>query len=48
MSAIQNVMVAQSITDNKVGSKLEALEILESVGISEEKALRNIKKLSLF
>lgn len=46
MSALQNVLVAMSITDNEVGGKERALEILSSLGIDEEKANRNIKKLS--
>lgn len=46
MSALQNVMVAQSISDNTIASKESALKLLDSVGINEEKSLRNIKKLS--
>lgn len=46
MSALQNVLVAMSITDNKVGGQQRALEILASLGIDKDKALRNVKKLS--
>lgn len=46
MSALQNVMVAQAITDNTKADKEIALDLLASVGITEEKALRNVKKLS--
>ncbi len=46
MSALQNVLVAMSITDNQVGGQERALEILASLGIDKDKALRNVKKLS--
>lgn len=46
MTALQNIEVAMSITDNKVGGREHALELLESVGIDADKALRNVRKLS--
>lgn len=48
MSGMENVMVAMSITDNEVEKDLKkkALELLESVGIDENKAKRRINRLS--
>ena len=46
MTALQNVQVAMSITDNKVGGSERALEILASLGIDQDKANRNVRKLS--
>ena len=48
MNGLENVMVAMSITDNKIegNMKEKALEILESVGIDGSKATRRINRLS--
>lgn len=46
MSALQNIEVAMSITNNKVGGKEHALELLASVGIDADKAVRNVRQLS--
>ena len=48
MNALENVMVAMSITDNKMDKELKAkaLEILSSVGIDGSKATRRINRLS--
>ena len=48
MNGLENVMVAMSITDNKIegNMKEKALEILESVGIDGTKATRRINRLS--
>ena len=48
MNGVENVMVAMSITDNKVEKdmKKQALEILSSVGIDGSKATRRINRLS--
>lgn len=48
MNAMENVMVAMSITDNEVDKdiKKKALELLENVGIDENKAKRRINRLS--
>ncbi|MGN1344224.1 MAG: ABC transporter ATP-binding protein [Traorella sp.] len=48
MNALENVMVAMSITDNKLEKdmKSQALEILASVGIDGSKATRRINRLS--
>ena len=48
MNALENVMVAMSITDNAIegNMKEKALEILESVGIDGSKATRRINRLS--
>ena len=46
MNGLENVMVAMSITDNKIegNMKEKALEILESVGIDGTKATRRINR----
>ena len=48
MNGLENVMVAMSITDNKIEGNMKdkALEILESVGIDGTKATRRINRLS--
>ena len=48
MNAVENVMVAMSITDNEMEKdmKSQALRILESVGIDGSKATRRINRLS--
>lgn len=48
MNALENVMVAMSITDNKIDGDLKqnALRVLESVGIDGIKATRRINRLS--
>ena len=48
MNAVENVMVAMSITDNEMEKDMkgEALRILESVGIDGNKATRRINRLS--
>ncbi|MBR5794675.1 MAG: ABC transporter ATP-binding protein [Erysipelotrichaceae bacterium] len=48
MNGVENVMVAMSITENKMDKdiKKKALEILESVGIDGNKAMRRINRLS--
>lgn len=48
MNGLENVMVAMSITDNKIEGdmKQKALEILQSVGIDQAKAKRRINRLS--
>lgn len=48
MNALENVMVAMSITDNKIDGDLKqnALRVLESVGIDGTKATRRINRLS--
>ena len=48
MNGVENVMVAMSITDNKIEGNMKdkALEILESVGINGTKATRRINRLS--
>ena len=48
MNGLENVMVAMSITDNKIEGNMKdkALEILESVGIDGSKATRRINRLS--
>ena len=48
MNGVENVMVAMSITDNKLEKdmKKQALEILSSVGIDGSKATRRINRLS--
>ena len=48
MNGVENVMVAMSITDNKMDKdiKSKALEILASVGIDGSKATRRINRLS--
>ena len=48
MNAVENVMVAMSITDNEMEKDMkgEALRILESVGIDGSKATRRINRLS--
>ncbi len=48
MNSLENVMVAMSITDNEMEKdmKAQALRILESVGIDENKAKRRINRLS--
>lgn len=48
MNALENVMVAMSITDNKIDGDLKknALRVLESVGIDGTKATRKINRLS--
>ena len=48
MNGLENVMVAMSITDNKIEGdmKKKALELLESVGIDGNKATRRINRLS--
>ena len=48
MNGLENVMVAMSITDNKMDKdmKAKALEILSSVGIDGTKATRRINRLS--
>ena len=48
MNGLENVMVAMSITDNKIDGdmKKKALELLESVGIDGNKATRRINRLS--
>ena len=48
MNAIENVLVAMSITDNSLDKdkKKKALELLESVGIEGSKATRRINRLS--
>lgn len=46
LTGLQNVLVAMSITDNKVGKEAEALELLQSLGINKEKAKRPVNKLS--
>ena len=48
MNGVENVMVAMSITDNKMDKdiKSRALEILVSVGIDGNKATRRINRLS--
>lgn len=48
MNGLENVMVAMSITDNKIEGNMKdrALEILESVGIDGKKATRRINRLS--
>ena len=46
MNGLQNVRDAMSITNNRDGGKDEALSILNSLGIDEEKAKRPINKLS--
>ena len=48
MNAVENVLVAMSITDNDLGKdkKKKALELLESVGIDGSKATRRINRLS--
>ena len=48
MNAVENVMVAMSITDNEMERDLkgQALRILESVGIDGSKATRRINRLS--
>ena len=48
MNGVENVMVAMSITENKMDKdiKKNALEILESVGIDGNKAMRRINRLS--
>lgn len=48
MNAVENVMVAMSITDNEMEKDMkgQALRILESVGIDGSKATRRINRLS--
>lgn len=48
MNGLENVMVAMSITDNKIEGNMKdkALKILESVGIDGSKATRRINRLS--
>lgn len=48
MNGVENVMVAMSITDNKIegNMKEKALKILESVGIDATKANRRVNRLS--
>lgn len=48
MNAVENVMVAMSITDNEMEKdmKASALKVLESVGIDGSKATRRINRLS--
>ena len=48
MNGLENVMVAMSITDNKIEGNMKdkALEILESVDIDGSKATRRINRLS--
>ena len=48
MNAVENVMVAMSITDNEMEKDMkgQALRILESVGIDGNKATRRINRLS--
>lgn len=47
MNALQNVKMAMEITSNKISnSKEHAYEMLEHVGISRDKAVRNVNKLS--
>ena len=48
LNGLENVMVAMSITDNKIEGNMKdkALEILESVGIDGTKATRRINRLS--
>ena len=48
MNSLENVMVAMSITDNEMEKdmKAQALRILNSVGIDENKAKRRINRLS--
>lgn len=48
MNALENVMVAMSITDNEMDKdmKSSALKLLESVGIDGSKATRRINRLS--
>ncbi len=48
MNGLENVMVAMSITDNKMDKdmKKQALEILSSVGIDGTKSTRRINRLS--
>ena len=48
MNGLENVMVAMSITDNKIEGNMKdkALEILESGGIDGTKATRRINRLS--
>ena len=48
MNAIENVLVAMSITDNEMAKdkKKRAMELLESVGIDGSKATRRINRLS--
>ena len=48
MNAVENVMVAMSITDNEMEKDMkgQALWILESVGIDGSKATRRINRLS--
>lgn len=47
MNALQNVVMAMEISDlDEKNKKKKATELLESVGISEDKIKRNINKLS--
>lgn len=48
MTAVENVLVAMSITENQMKKDLkqQALKILESVGIDEKKAKRRVTRLS--
>jgi putative ABC transport system ATP-binding protein len=47
MNALQNVQMAMEITSNKIeNSKERAYQLLEHVGISRDKARRNVNKLS--
>jgi len=47
MNAVQNVQASMEITSNKIDkSKTRALTLLEKVGISSDKAVRNVNKLS--
>lgn len=47
MNALQNVMMAMEITNNKIeNGKTRAFQLLEKLGISRDKATRNVNKLS--
>lgn len=47
LTALENVILSMDISENKISNKKEkALELLQDVGITKEKAIRRVLKLS--